>query len=164
MHTPFKKTYNEKRHYVTLLFSVPLLAAFMAGISVFAFNPSLKGILLIIALGLYSVFILRSILWELSGKEIIEITDAVLIIERRGSFFIPKEVYNIRDIKDVAIIQKKFRFWEFLVKKGPFITLPSYGPIAFRYEGRSINFGGNISPVEGEEIVALIEANRQRLL
>jgi len=159
MDTHFKTTHKEIRRYWTLAFSIPLLLALIIAVFIIAQRPRYKGIIIIAAILIYAVFILRSILWELWGREVIVIDDKKLVIKKQGSFFTPEKIYTLKLIKNIKIEPVKLSFMNFIVQKGPFINIVPRGPITFEYNGQKTNFGGVIGLDAAKKLKTLLEEN-----
>jgi hypothetical protein len=151
-------THKEKKYYWTLLFSVPLFIVIFVGIVVITLHfTSIYDVLVILLLSTYDFFILRHIFWTLFGKEVVEIKDSELIIKQGGTFFTLPKTYKIKKVSNIRIEFTKLIFVNFLVEKGAFMRLPSYGPILFDYGGQIIRFGGDIDIDEAENLKSLFE-------
>jgi hypothetical protein len=150
--------HKERKYYWTLLFSVPLFIIIFVGIAVITLHfTSIYDVIMILLLSMYDFFILRHIFWTLFGKEVVEIKDSELVIKQIGTFFTFPKIYQIKKISNIRIEFTKLIFVNFLVEKGAFMWLTSYGPILFDYDGQKIRFGGDIDIDEAKKLKPILE-------
>lgn len=120
------------------------------------FEGFFGGIFMLIILAIWTGFasvILYTWLWNITGKEIIEVTDgSIKIAHRIFSFGKPKEylVAHIKDLRAIPFIANEI--WGFRIMFRFTWGVPP-GTLAFDYGAKTINFGSGCEEAEAKMIL-----------
>lgn len=105
---------------------------------------------------LLSGFSVYQFLWEIKGREIIEISNTKFSISRQLFRWKPTDEYNQKELKDlraVSLGDMRFNhqivFWQKIKRK--------YGNIAFDYGAKTYHFGEDIDEAEAKMIIAVLK-------
>ncbi len=103
------------------------------------------------------LWVFTTLLWTLSGKEIISVQGPVLTIQQVVFGIGRKKQYDIQSIKNIKVIsQPDEGAWD-NSKSASFMN--STGIIQFDYGMKNISFSRSIDEVEGRMIVEKLKAN-----
>lgn len=132
-----------------LLFeSLVIVTAFSEGISV-------SGAIFAIPITIIGLFILYHFLWQVIGKEEVQITSTSIKIGQVVLGYKRTKEYLLEDIKDLGLARVTPK--DIVSHSGPFISMPNFGTISFDYGAKTIKFAGSIDEAEAKIIIAKIQ-------
>jgi hypothetical protein len=109
---------------------------------------------LIVLLGM-GAFAVHLVLWHISGKEIIEATPQDLTVTNQVFRWKWSKVYASKKVDNLRTNTQKLS--KFFPRKRVRRLLGGLGMIAFIYDGRTSNFGRDISDKEAEQIILALQ-------
>jgi hypothetical protein len=119
------------------------------------------GLFLLAWLGMWTVggaLAIYAFLWQLAGKEIVEVSHQSITVSRQVFGFSRPKEYLAEHVKDLRIASPVGDGW-FGWPRGTSFWGLSGGPIAFDYGARTFRLGGGADEAEAKQIIAAI---RQR--
>ncbi|GAA3964199.1 hypothetical protein [Mucilaginibacter dorajii] len=105
-------------------------------------------------------FALKTALWQLAGKEIIEIGKGTLELKKKNDWFSKIQVYDLNGCKsfrvqDDSIYSNQGRFGSLRGFKGD-----SIGTILFDYGMKTVRFGEAVEEAEGKYLLGILKSKR----
>jgi hypothetical protein len=101
------------------------------------------------------MLITASLLWELTGTDIIEVTSKSVILRRQLLKFSLPQRYPAEHIKDLRILPANK--WLFVVWISLAFLWHIDSVIAFDYRGKTIRTGSGVNETEGAQIISIIQ-------
>jgi hypothetical protein len=151
-----------KRNFATLFFIGFLLLNLSVGIVVICFGMSeiITQPIILLPFGIMLtpyVFVFRALWLILKGKEIIEVSDEAIYIERPSLFFRKPKTYNLQECINFRVQESlPYPFGTPLVLFAPLVSA-STGLIIFDYGMKDVKFGSGIAAAEGRYILSIIK-------
>ena len=108
------------------------------------------------------LFVFRSLLWNLYGKEFIAINQHTLIVEKKGLLLSKPKEYDTSRVRDVRVQQDRGGYvGQFVIRKN-LLDAGSDGIIRFDYGQQTVKFAGSIK--KADAIAIIQEMKEQRYL
>lgn len=117
------------------------------------------GVFLLVWFGVWAAFgvlILRSWLWQVTGKEVIEVSDHSIAISKAILGFSRPKEYLAEHITDLRAAPVQMSVWG--RPKGTNFWALSGGTLAFDYGAKSVYCAAGADEAEARQIVAMIKA------
>jgi len=109
---------------------------------------------LIVLLGM-GAFAIHTVIWHISGKEIVEASSQALTVTKQVFRWKWSKIYSAEKIGDLRTNTQKLSM--FLPRKRVRRFLGGPGMIVFDYAGRTASFGLDISDKEAEQIILTLK-------
>lgn len=124
-------------------------------VTVFSGKIDLSGIIFALFLNVIGLFILYHFLWQLIGKEEIQITNSSIKISQVVLGYKRSKEYLLEYIKNFGLARVSTK--DIVSHSGPFLSTSSIGTISFDYGAKTFRFAGSIDEAEGKMIIAKIQ-------
>ena len=100
------------------------------------------------------LFVMRTIIWGLLGKEIITIGQGALTIDKKGAIFYRSKSYDLREAKNFRAVEEPYFYNSFGNRRdsNPF-NLDKSGTIKFDYGMQTIKFGDRLDEAEANYLL-----------
>jgi hypothetical protein len=118
-------------------------------------------IFIVIFLTIAGGFMIHSIAWQISGKEIVEVTAQSITIRRVALGLSSPKEYSANDIKDLRVSSSNMNLNHPMLIWNNTSSYPwqnnNIGSLAFDYGARTFRFGGGVDEAEAKQILAEIQ-------
>ncbi|MDB5281756.1 MAG: hypothetical protein JWO06_831 [Bacteroidota bacterium] len=102
------------------------------------------------------LFAIRTWIWNLSGKEVINIGQGQLTVTKKGALFIKPKTYDLNEVKNVRAQDDEGSTNIWGVRRNDFWNIGSGGTIRFDYGMKTIKFAGGVDEAEAKSILAML--------
>jgi hypothetical protein len=124
-------------------------------------TPELFPIIWLIGWTIGGFFVIRTLIWNIFGKEIITVGQGVLVIQKKGALLYKPKTYNLAEAKN-------FRAQEEIVNtnivgnnnNSNLWKLDDKGTIRFDYGMKTIKFGDGLYEAEANAIIEKLRSKR----
>jgi len=107
------------------------------------------------------IMAIRTWWWNVAGKEIINISQGVLSIDKKGAIFKKIKSYNLNEAKNFRVYEEPGIDNDFSRRSsGSLWNLASSGTIKFDYGMETVKFGDKLYQAEGEYILERLRNKR----
>lgn len=106
------------------------------------------------------LFVLRTIVWNLAGKEIIAVGQGVLEIEKKNMLFMKPKTYDLREVKRLRVRDDQPYLNSVFGQRSNLTTLGKGGTIMFDYGMKTIRFGAGLHEAEATKILEKLKNKR----
>ena len=103
------------------------------------------------------VLAISQLVWQLSGREVIEVSNLSIKIQRQELGLGRPNEYWAEHIKDLRIVPGMYFPFSFLKGRAASFWVPVEGPIVFDYGARTVRFGLGVDEAEAKQILAAIQ-------
>jgi hypothetical protein len=99
--------------------------------------------------------------WNIAGKEIIQVSQGVLTIHRKGAVFKRAKSYDLAQCQNFRAMEEQLLIYHFnTITAGMLRRKPNPGTIKFDYDAATIRFGDWLPQAEGEYILDRLRAKK----
>lgn len=100
------------------------------------------------------LFAIRTIIWNLFGKEIITIGQGALNIDKKGAIFYKAKSYDLREVKNFRAEEESYGYNRFGGRSdNSLFNLDKKGTIRFDYGMKTIKFGDGLDEAEANYLL-----------
>lgn len=142
-------------------------------ISIISFGPSLEdfydttrglsfeGIFIIVWLVLWiagGLFLMKTLMWYLIGKEIITIGREQISIARKNDIFFRQKIYDLQEAKRFHVEEEhfEFTFWD---RRNDLGVFRNRGTIRFEYGFKTVKFANDMDQAEANHILETLRSS-----
>jgi hypothetical protein len=105
------------------------------------------------------IFVIKTVLWQIAGKEIIEVGKGVLIIKKKGDWFKKARTYDLNECKAFRVKEDAlFNTFGMLGGRRPFGGNTPSGTINFDYGMKTIKFGEGVEEAEAKYLLGILKS------
>ncbi|MNH11271.1 hypothetical protein D3C87_481610 [compost metagenome] len=159
-----------KKHLPLIL----ILSLWLVGwiVSIISFGPTLgdfygtngglsfEGIFIIVWLLFWiagGLFVMKTLMWYLIGKEIITIDREQITIARQNDILFRQKIYDLQDAKRFHVEEEHFEF-SFWNRRNDLGVFRNRGTIRFEYGFKTIKFANDMDQAEANHILETLQS------
>jgi hypothetical protein len=106
-------------------------------------------------------FALRTFLWNLKGKEIINVGQGRLSIDKKGALLFKSKTYDLNEVKNIRVQEDNFGYGGlFSGRRNDLGVFNSGGTIRFDYGLQTVKFAAGLDEAEGKFIIQKLKDRR----